>query len=82
MDMKATLKEYIVNDLLNNPEMALANDAALVESGLINSIGLLQLVAFLEEEFELEIPFEDVTIVNFADIDAISDYLGTLRAAA
>lgn len=43
----------------------------LIESGLLDSVGLLDVIAEIEEEFSIEIPAEKMTGENFASISDI-----------
>ena len=74
MDTQEILKDYISNELLNGRQTVDADDDLLGE-GLIDSLGAMQFVAFIEETFELKVPLEDITIQNFRTIDAIDRYL-------
>jgi D-alanine--poly(phosphoribitol) ligase subunit 2 len=50
-----------------------------LEEGLIDSLGVMRLVAFLEEEFDVKIPPQDLTIENFITVQAITTYLETIN---
>lgn len=43
----------------------------LIDSGVVDSLGIFQLVAFLEERFGIAIPDSDITPDNFATIARI-----------
>lgn len=47
------------------------DDDSLTDTGMIDSIMLIQLVDFLEQKYEIEIPLEMVTPENFDTLDAI-----------
>jgi acyl carrier protein len=47
-------------------------DADLFEQGYVDSVGVAELVAFLEEEFGIEIPEEDLMSEEFSNIDGIT----------
>lgn len=67
---------YIHERLLNgNTEVTVSPDADLLSSGLVDSIGMMQLIGFIEEEFDIKVPPEDMVIENFLTIDAISSYI-------
>ena len=72
------LKTYISEDLLNARIQVEADDDLLGE-GLIDSMGVMWLVAFIEEKFGINVPLEDVTINNFRTIDLIDAYLNKKR---
>lgn len=77
MDKRSILKEFIQNELITNQTVELAYDDDLLLSGLVNSLGVIRLVTFVQEHFGLEIPPEDVIIDHFITIDALSTYLET-----
>ena len=72
--MKQKLITYIQTELLNEQHTITADQDLLI-SGLIDSIGVMRLVAFVEEEIQINIPPEDVTIEHFATIQTISSYV-------
>ncbi|MFQ5672486.1 MAG: phosphopantetheine-binding protein [Nitrospinales bacterium] len=47
----------------------------LIEDGLLDSIGIVQLVAFLEEEFDIEIDEEDFNEDNLGTVGKIAQFL-------
>jgi peptidyl carrier protein len=59
----------------------LAADAPLLEWGVLDSLGLADLLAFVEEQFALSIPLGEITPANFRSIETIASLLGRLRAA-
>ena len=76
----SNLRTYIEGKLLNG--RTIEDDENLLLSGLIDSLGVMSLVAFMETEFEIEIPFDDVIIENFASLSAMSTYVLERRAVA
>jgi acyl carrier protein len=54
----------------------LGADAALISSGLVDSVGLMRLAAFLEDETGAAIPDQDLTVEHFDTIRRIEAYLG------
>jgi acyl carrier protein len=72
--MKDTLRRYISEQLLSDQGGAFADDADLLDSG-IDSVGMASLVLFIEGEWSLTIPPEDVILENFQTIARIEEYL-------
>ncbi len=68
-------RTYIQSTLLGGREVTDQQDLLL--SGMIDSLGVMSLVAFLEETYEIQVPFQDVTIENFATIETIIQYAET-----
>ena len=73
------LKRYISENLLNGRLQIEAEDD-LLGDGLVDSMGIMWLIAFIEEKFEINVPPEDVTIENFRTIKLIDAYLNTRRS--
>ena len=53
----------------------LTRDDELLLEGYIDSLGIIRLVAFMEEEFGMPVPPEDVTIENFRSVAVIAEYV-------
>lgn len=50
-------------------------DLNLLETGLLDSLGMMRLIRFIERKFERQIPFEDMTVENFGSVTKITQYL-------
>jgi len=49
---------------------------SLLEAGVIDSVVMLDLIAFLEQRYQIVVEEDDMTPENFDSIAAISEYLG------
>ncbi len=63
------------NFLFREDRSSLSDTESLLEAGLIDSTGILELVAFLEESFKVEIADADLVPDNFDSIEAITAYV-------
>ncbi|MCK9593051.1 MAG: acyl carrier protein [Methanoregula sp.] len=63
-----------------NEHISLKEDDSLTETGVIDSIILLQLVDFLESKYKIEIPPELLTPENFDTLAGISQSVKKLIA--
>ncbi|VAW32770.1 hypothetical protein MNBD_CHLOROFLEXI01-1193 [hydrothermal vent metagenome] len=77
MNASVVLKEYIREELMNGSNGELDDAENLLAAGIIDSLGILRLVSFVEEKFGIEVPDEDVTIDNFQSVQSMSDYVAT-----
>ncbi len=59
--MKDQLAEFITAQILKDPNRALADDEALISSGLIDSFSLVDLALFVEETFSVRIDDSELT---------------------
>lgn len=77
MNKEQMLLEYIKKDLLKGRVDNLSADDDLLDSGILNSLGILQLVSFIDERMDITVPDEDVVYENFNSVSALAAYLGT-----
>lgn len=76
MNHEDVLKNFISGELMRGShKIALKDDDDLLNSGLITSVGILQLVTFIEERFGIQVPHEDVTIENFSSVNYMASYI-------
>ena len=60
-------------------KISLDEHQSLTETGVIDSIGLLQLVDYLESSYTIEIPMEIITPDNFDTLAGISQSVMNLK---
>jgi acyl carrier protein len=77
MNASVVLKQYIREELMNGSSSELDESENLLAAGIIDSLGILRLVSFVEEKFGIEVPDEDVTLDNFNSVKAMSDYVAS-----
>lgn len=82
MDTQSILTEYIKKELVKGRNIDIAPGDDLLGAGIIDSLGILQLVAFIEDRFNFQIPDEDVVFENFFSVEALANYLKNAQAAA
>ena len=74
MSVRDRIRHFIEEEL-DLQGVGLEDDTPLL-NGILDSLGLMQLVAFIEEEFELTLDFADVTIQHFrtlGDLEQLVD---------
>ena len=74
LEIEVVLIKFVSKELLNT-ENTINNDDNLLLDGMVDSLGFLRLVAFIEETYNLKISYEDMTIENFSSIEKIADYM-------
>jgi acyl carrier protein len=71
-ELKQKLKQFIMTEV--NPDLNLAgieDDEPLLESGIIDSLGVLKILAFLDEEFGIDLSADQVKVEKFKNISSI-----------
>ena len=61
--------------LLDSSQSELTVNDDLLEDGLVDSLGIMKLLAYIESEFGFAVPAQDVTVETFMSVDAIVAYL-------
>ena len=74
-DLSEKLSRYIATDLLNRNDLTIGVDDDLLGSGLLDSLSVMAVVSFIEQETNISVPPEDVLIENFSSIASIDAYL-------
>lgn len=76
MDPKQRIREFITTELLEGTHSGpLSDDQDLLLSGLVDSLGVVRMIDFLEQSMDVSIPPEDVTLEHFQTVDKICIYL-------
>jgi acyl carrier protein len=74
--MDEQIRGYIQTELLNDPELPpLRNDTSLLDAHLLDSVAFLDLVLYLETNFQITVADADLTRDNFETVDAICAYV-------
>ena len=71
-EFKAKIKEFIMTEV--NPDRNLVeidDDEPLVDSEIIDSLGILKIMAFLDEEFGIDLSAEEIKLENFKNVTSI-----------
>ena len=84
MDNKETrshVREFILkNYLFTNDESALQDDVSLMQTGVIDSTGVLELIFFLEEKFGIKVADEEMVPENLDSVAAIASFVARRKA--
>ncbi len=78
-EIKKEILEFLTTEGYLNDTVALHENDSLTETGVIDSIILLQLVDFLEGKYTIEIPVEMLTPENFDTLAGISESVKKLK---
>ena len=74
-DVKGKIRHFIVENFLFGDDEGLDNDTSFLETGVIDSTGILELVTFLDETFNIEIEDEELLPENLDSINNIAAFL-------
>jgi acyl carrier protein len=66
--------KYVYDNAFANKEK-ITNDVLIFKEGFLDSMGLVMLITFLEETFQIKASDSDMIEENFESINAISSYV-------
>ncbi len=76
MDITPKIKAFIIKEFLRGKEnYDIDPETSLIQTGLLDSLALLRLVGFIEDEFGLLIDDEDINPENFDSLKSIETFL-------
>jgi acyl carrier protein len=77
------LRTFIVNNFMfgQNGD-SLADDQSFLETGVIDSTGVLELIAFLEQQYAIKVEDNEVVPANLDSIGQLDAFLTRKRAAS
>jgi len=82
-DITLAVRRFIgENFLFRDDGDAITHDASLLDAGIIDSTGVLELVTFLETKFGIEVQDEEMLPENLDSIRAIVAFIEGKRAVA
>lgn len=82
MDTQSILADYLTREIAVGRARQIGPDDDLIASGILDSLGLMQLVLFIEESLSLKIPDEEVVIDNFRTVRILAEYIDQNRPQA
>ena len=75
-DLEARILEFVRTSLLGGRAVPIDTDTYLFDQGLIDSLKILQLIAFIEAEIDRTIPETDVVMDNFRSVRTMAARFG------
>lgn len=73
--LKQTIRSYITDNFLFGTDSGLDDTASLLDNGVIDSTGVLELVGFLEKQFAVKINDEELLPENLDSIANMAAFL-------
>lgn len=74
IEVKDKIREYILEATFDDVEK-ITDDTLIFEEGVLDSMGLLFLIEFLQEEFKVTTNDEELVVENFQSINNIVAFM-------
>ena len=75
MSEKTIIRQFIIDNFLFGNDEGLLDTDLLRQKGIIDSTGVLELIAFVEKTFELTIDDREIIPENLDTIECIADFV-------
>jgi len=75
MGTQEEIRSFVIDNFLFGDGRGLDNDSSFLDGGILDSTGILHLVAFIEEAFSVRVADEELVPENLDSINRVSAYL-------
>jgi len=76
------IRSYIVENFLFGDDKGLDDTTSFLESGIIDSTGILELISFLEESFEMKVNDDELVPENLDSITNLVKFISMKTGTA
>jgi acyl carrier protein len=74
-DIKLKVRGFVVDNFLFGNANGLADDTSFLEAGILDSTGVMEVVAFLEQQFGVRVDDDELTPENLDSIASIGAFV-------
>lgn len=75
MEIGPVIEHFIIAEILLNRKKRIDPDESLINTGTLDSLTLLQLIAFIEERFDVTVGDSEMIPENFQTINSMKAFL-------
>jgi acyl carrier protein len=80
MEHEHEIRKFIAEKFLFGEDNKLPSDASLLEAGIIDSTGVLELISYLEEQFKIKVDDDELVPENLDTIAGVCKFLSKKTA--
>jgi acyl carrier protein len=74
-NIKRELRNFIASKYLKSEDSALGNNDSLLSLGIIDSIGVIELVQFIQEKYKIKITVTEIIPENLDTLDDLEKFI-------
>jgi len=83
MQTKENIRQYIAQNILFNDQgFSYDDDASFLEQAIIDSVGFMELVAFVQKEYGIEVGPQELVRDNFDSVNKLARYIASKQNPA
>ena len=78
--MEQQIIDYIKSEFhASTPDLDIEADDDLLSAGLVDSMGMMKLIQYIEVQFSIKVAAQDMTIENFITVEAMAKYVAKIQ---
>lgn len=78
--VQAQVRSFVEKNFYVPDSFALGDDTSLLESGIVDSTGVMEIVSYLQSDFGIDVPDRDLIPDNLDSITKIGAYIRRMSA--
>jgi len=75
MNYQQAVRDFVVSNFLFGDASSLQDDTSFLDSGIIDSTGILELITFLEQHFKIKVEPEETVPDNLDSVEKVAQFL-------
>jgi len=79
MAIPENFPDYLIKQIEEIAFTKVSKDDALLSSGILDSVNVVELSVEIERHLGIQIPFEEINATNFHSVQSICDYIASLQ---
>ena len=82
MDTSQQIMKFITSNFYVADPATLTEETSLLDSGTVDSTGILEIISFLEQEFQIQIADEEMIPANLDSVSKIANFIGRKKSGS
>jgi acyl carrier protein len=82
MTVQDQLRDFLLESFYVSDPSELTDDLSLIDSGIVDSTGMLDVILFIEETFDIQVADSETVPDNLETITRIAAYVARKRSAS
>ncbi len=75
MQIEQKIREFIVKNLYYAEDNPIRDEDSFLETGVVDSMGVMELVAFVQAEFGIQVAQQEIVVENFDSIQKLANFV-------
>jgi acyl carrier protein len=75
MEIENKIRQFIIKNLYYAEDNPIGDEDSFLETGVVDSMGVMELVAFVQSEFGIEVAQHEIVVENFDSIRKLANFV-------